>query len=153
MAKAMRRKAATNLDLSGISKSTKLFSNFPTPLITSKLNNVGLSLGNYVSSISVSANALRHMEFDRLKFAPMVSSKTDTSLSDDDEEGEVYAISDGQLLTHLVGVVSEVGLDDSTLGSCIELQAAERKSRLSYIKRNAWPNKKAKVTKSLIVSK
>lgn len=65
----------------------------------------------------------------------------------------MYAVSDGQLLTHLVGEVSEVDLDDGALGSCIELQAAERKSRASSIKRNVWPNKKAKVTKSPIVSK
>jgi hypothetical protein len=31
--------------------------------------------------------------------------------------------SDGQLLTHLVGEVSEVRLDDGALGSCFELQA------------------------------
>jgi hypothetical protein len=71
----------------------------------------------------------------------------------DDEDEEAYAVSDGQLLTHLVGEVSEVGLDHDALGSCIELQAAERKSRLSSIKCNAWPNKNAKVTKSPIVSK
>jgi hypothetical protein len=54
---------------------------------------------------------------------------------------------------HLVGEVSEVGLDDMVLGSCIELQAVERKSRASSIKINAWPRKNSKATKSPIVSK
>jgi hypothetical protein len=152
MAKAMRRKAESNLDFSGTINSSKSFLTFPTPLMASKLHNVGLSLGSSISSISVLANALRRMEFDRLKFTPTLSSKSDTSFSDEDEE-EAYTVSDGQLLSHLVGEVSEVGLDDTALGSCIELQAVERKSRLSSIKRNAWPNKKAKVTKSPIVSK
>jgi hypothetical protein len=92
------------------------------------------------------------MEFDRFKLSPTILSKHDTLLSDEDDD-EVYSVSDGQLLTHLVGEVSEVGLDDETLGSCIELKAAERKSRASSIKRNVWPNKKAKTTKSPIVFK
>jgi hypothetical protein len=152
MAKAMRCKAVSNLDFSGISKCTKLFLTFPTPLIASKLNNVVVSLGSSINFISVSANALRRMEFDRIKLTPTVSRKPDISLSEDDDK-EAYTISNGQLLTHLVGEVSEVGLDDGALGSCIELQAAERKSRLSSIKQKDWPNKKAKVTKSPIVSK
>jgi hypothetical protein len=152
MAKAMRRKAEANLDFSGTVNSSKSFLSFPTPLMASKLHNVGLSLGTSISSISVSANALRRMEFDRLKFTPTLSGKSDTCFSDEDDE-EAYAVSDGQLLSHLVGEVSEVGLDDTALDSCIELQATERKSRLSSIKRKAWPNKKAKIPKSPIVSK
>jgi hypothetical protein len=49
------------------------------------------------------------MEFDRSKVTPMISSKCDASLSNDNDE-EVYTVSDGQLLSHLVGEVSEVGL-------------------------------------------
>ncbi|XP_071674305.1 probable histidine kinase 2 [Lolium perenne] len=56
---------------------------------------------------AVSANALRRMEFDRIKLTPTILSKFDTSFSDEDDE-EVYAISDRQLLSHLVGEVSEV---------------------------------------------
>ncbi|XP_047084115.1 probable histidine kinase 2 [Lolium rigidum] len=63
-----------------------------------------VNLNYSVSAISVSANALRRMEFDRIKLTPTISSKFDTSFSDE----EVYAISDGQLLSHLVGEVSEV---------------------------------------------
>jgi hypothetical protein len=79
-------------------------------------------------------------------------SKPDIYLSDDDNE-DLYVGSYGQLLSHTVGEVSEVGLDDDALDSCFELQATERKSRTSSIKHNAWPNKKAKVNKSPIVSK
>jgi hypothetical protein len=39
-----------------------------------------------------------------------------------------------------------------SLTCCFELEATERKSRTSSIKRNAWPNKKTKVNKSVIVS-
>jgi hypothetical protein len=148
----MSRKAEVNLDYAGINKSSKSFLTFTTPLIAANLNNVGLSFDKSVSAISVFANALSRMEFDRIKLTPTISSKFDTSFSDEDDE-EVYAISDGQLLSHLVGEVSEVGLDDGVLGSCVELQAAQRKSRSSFIKRNAWPNKKVKVTNSPIVSK
>jgi hypothetical protein len=75
---------------------------------------------------------------------PTILSNPDALVSGEDDE-EVYTVSYGQLLTYLVGEVSEVGLDDVALGSRIELQAAERKSRSSSIKRNAWPNKKTKV--------
>ena len=53
----------------------------------------------------MSTKALRHMEFDRLKFTPKFSSKSDTTLIDDEE---MHANTDGQLLSHLVGEVSEV---------------------------------------------
>jgi hypothetical protein len=97
MAKAMRRKAETNIDFSGTVKSSKSFLTFPTPLMAYKLHNVGLSFGTYVSSISISANALKRMKFYKLKFTPTVSSKSYTYLSDDDEEEEkVYAVSDGR---------------------------------------------------------
>jgi hypothetical protein len=62
------------------------------------------------------------MEFDRLKVALVSPSKPDFYLSDKDDE-EVYAVSDSQLLSHLVGEVSKVGLDDDALGSCFKLQA------------------------------
>jgi hypothetical protein len=42
------------------------------------------------------------MEYDRLKFTHVVSIKSDISLPDDGNE-EVYAVPDGQLLTHIVG--------------------------------------------------
>jgi hypothetical protein len=91
------------------------------------------------------------VEYDRLICTPKFPSKADTSLIDDDDE--VYASSDGQLLAHLVGEVSEVGLDEVEVGSMFDLTASDRKSRSSSIKRNAWPLKKSSVSKSKIVSK
>jgi hypothetical protein len=55
----------------------------------------------------------------------MVMSKSGTSPINDDDE-EAHTISDGQLLTHLIGEVLEVGLDDVVLDSCYELQATQR---------------------------
>jgi hypothetical protein len=67
LAKAMRRKAASNLDTSGNKVSNgKSFLAFSTPHISAKLNNVGVSLGNTFDLVSVSAKALKHMEFDRI---------------------------------------------------------------------------------------
>jgi hypothetical protein len=90
------------------------------------------------------------MEFDRLKCTPKVSSKPDTAPLDDDD---AYTIADGQLLSHLVGEVSEVGLDDVALGSVFELKASSRKSKSSAAKKFSRPVKKAKVSKSINVSK
>jgi hypothetical protein len=152
MAKAMRRKAATNLDSKGMDKCTKSFLSFSTPQVSAKLNSVGVSLGSSLDTISVSTKALKHLEFDRLKVTPMFGTKSTSSPTNVDDD-EAYAITDGQLLTQIVGEVLEVGTDDAMLGSCFELQATNRKSRASNIKRNAWPNKKARVTKSATVSK
>jgi hypothetical protein len=152
MAKAMRHKAASNLDPSGTSPCDKSFLSFSTPQISSKLNNLGVSLGTSLDLVSVSTKALKHMEFDRLKCTPVLKSKSDTSHKSDDDD-EAYAISDGQLLSHSVGEVSEVGLDDVMLSSCYELRAKDRKSRTSSFKKSAWPNKKVRVSKSSHVSK
>jgi hypothetical protein len=79
LAKAMRRKAEANLDFAGTSHSSKYFLAFPTPLIAANLNNVGLSLGNSASTISVSASALRRMDFKKFKVAHVSPSKQDFS--------------------------------------------------------------------------
>jgi hypothetical protein len=92
------------------------------------------------------------MEFDRIKCTPVIESKSNTTL-DMDKDDEAYAISDGQLLSHILGEVSEVGLDDAMLSSCDELRVKDRKSRTSSLKKSAWPNKKARVSKSSHVSK
>jgi hypothetical protein len=60
---------------------------------------------------------------------PTILSNPDALVSGEDDE-EVYTVSDGQLLTHLVGELSEVSLDDGAIGSCIKLQATERKGFL-----------------------
>jgi hypothetical protein len=62
------------------------------------------------------------MEFDRLKCTLVLKSKSDTSNTSDDDD-EAYTISDGHLLSYIVGEVSEVRLD--------------RKSRTSSFKKSA----------------
>jgi hypothetical protein len=57
------------------------------------------------------------MEFDRLKVNPNVSSWSECTLIDDDDD-ELNADIDGQLLSHRLGVVSEVHLDDGMLDLC-----------------------------------
>ena len=51
------------------------------------------------------------------------------------EEDEATDNVDGQLLSHLVGEVSEVDLEGSGLGSIYDLHASGRKSRNASAKR------------------
>jgi ribosomal protein L28 len=150
MAKAMRRKAASNLDPPGISSSSKSFLSFNTPRIAANLHSVGVSLGKNDKEVSVSTNALRHMEYDRLKVTPKVLGKSDTSLLDDEE---LHATVDGQLLKHLVGEVSEVDLDEATLRSVYDLKASGRKSKASSTKKSSFVGKRAMKSKPPVVSK
>ena len=73
---------------------------------------------------------------------------TITELDDDEDE----AAHDGHLLAHIVGSVSEVGLDEARLGSLSELKASTRKSKSHFNKKINTPSKRARVTKSPIVS-
>ena len=67
---------------------------------------------------SISTKALKHLEYDRLKVTPRVSSKSYVSHTD---EEELHATFVGQVLSHFVGAVSYVGLDEPELSSLIEL--------------------------------
>jgi hypothetical protein len=147
--RAMRRKAELNLDYSGIispSKS-KSFLSFSTPMISSKLARVGINIGSNDKEISFSSNALRRMEVDRLKVIPKDSAFSCTSYDDDDEEA--IATSDGQLLSHLIGEVSDVIMDEAKLSSLYELKASGQKSS----KHGKKPKKRAKVSPHIIVSR
>jgi hypothetical protein len=144
--KAMRRKAAKNLDFSGMDSSSSSFIPLPTQVLSSKLNSVGISLGKNSSEISVSANVLRRMEFDRLTVSPKSHNIVDITETDDEE---AIATLDGQLLSSLVGVVSEVDFNESMLGSLYELKASGRKSKSAS--RNK-AQKRVAVSKSKIVS-
>jgi hypothetical protein len=128
LSRAMRRKAAQNLDSAGISPTAKdaSFLSFSKQRISSQLSSIGVSLGSSDSDISISAKALRHMEFDRLKVVPNTSAFSEYSHLD---EEEANATSDGQLLTHLIGEVSEVDLDEDRLSPLYELRASGRKSK------------------------
>jgi hypothetical protein len=142
MQKAMRRKAAKNLDFSGMNPSSSSFVSLSTNVISSKLNSVGISLGKNDYEIEVSANVLKHMEYDRLTVGPKSQNIVDITETDDEES---IATLDGQLLSSLVGVVSEVDFSDLTLGSLYELQASGRKSKSSSLSRS---QKRGKVSKS-----
>jgi hypothetical protein len=107
MQKAMRRKAAKNLDASGTMSSTTSFLKFSDSRISSTLSSVGVSLGRTLEDISVSANVLRHLEYDRLTVIPKASMGTET-LALEEEEDDV--ISYGRLLSTLVGGILEVDL-------------------------------------------
>jgi hypothetical protein len=150
--KAMRRKAERNLDYSGtISPSkSKSFLSFSTPIISSKLGSVGVKLGNNEKEISVSSNALRRMEVDRLTVIPKGSASSHTTYVD---EEEAIATSDGQLLSQLIGEVSDVILDEARLSSLYELKATGRKSGSCSNRNGKMPKKRAKVSPSPIVSR
>ena len=59
---------------------------------------------------------------------------------------------DGQLLSHLVGEVTEVGMDEIELGSIYDLHASDRKSKHTKDKKNKKMRMIAKQPKSPIVS-
>ena len=127
MTKAMRRKALLNAQLTpGMSSKSKSFLSLSNSQLSSKLFNVGVSLGRNEEEILVSANALRHMEIDRVRASPNAKCTPVNHSLDDDEATDTV---DGQLLSHLVGEVSEVGLDEAMLGSIYDLQASSRKSK------------------------
>ena len=66
------------------------------------------------------------MEIDRVKASSSVLSTPTTQPLDEDEATDIV---DGQLLSHLVGEVLEVGLDETMLGSIFYLQTSSRKSK------------------------
>ena len=129
----MRRKALLNGQLTpGTSSKSKSILTLSTQQLSSRLHNVGVTMGRDEKEVLVSANALRHMEFDRVKVYPNASSKPAARSLDEDEATDNV---DGQLLSHLVGELSEVDLDGSGLGSIYDMQASGRKSKNASAKR------------------
>jgi hypothetical protein len=59
-----------NPDFSGMTSRSSSFLSLSTPVLSSKLNVVGIKLGKNVSKVNLSANVLRHMEYDRLTVDP-----------------------------------------------------------------------------------
>ena len=107
-------------------------------------------MGRNEKEVLVSANALRHMEIDRVKATPSVLSTPISHSLDDDEATDNV---DGQLLSHIVGDVSEVSLDETTLGSVYDLRASSRKSKKSSVRKNVKSRKVTKPNKSPKVSR
>ena len=107
-------------------------------------------MGRNEKDILFSANSLRHMEIDRVRVSPSARCKPTTPYLDDDEATDNV---DGQFLSHLVGEVVEVGLDETGLGSIYDLQASSRKSKNASTKKSQQSRKGAKVSKSPKVSR
>jgi hypothetical protein len=86
------------------------------------------------------------MEFDRTTVIAKASTVLDSTYLD---EEEAIATSDCRLLSHLVGEVWEVSLDEEDMYSLYELKASRQKSKSSS---NKKPRKRSKFSKSPIVS-
>jgi hypothetical protein len=150
LSKAMRRKAALlSPPPMGTSINHNSFLSYSSSKISSSLAQVGVKLGRDENEIIVSTNALKHVEYDRLKVYPCASSRSVTTPLDDEDAN---ATIDGQLLSHLVGEVTDVGLDEDELGSIYDLHASGRKSKTAKDKKNKKKRNFAKQPKSPIVS-
>ena len=122
---------------------------FSSSKISPNLAKLGLNLGRIEDEFVVSTNAMKHMEYDRLKVYPCASSRSVTTPLVDDE---VNAIIDGQLLSHLVGEVKKVDLDEDELGSIYDLHASGRTSKSAKDKKNKKMKKVEKQPNYPIVS-
>ena len=107
-----------------------------------------MNYGKNEKDISILTNALKHLEYDLLKVTPCISSKSYSSHTD---EKKLHATSDGQLLSHLIGAVSDVGLDEPGISSLIELTTFRHKSKAARSEKDNKSHKRAKCSKSLIV--
>jgi hypothetical protein len=143
----MRRKAEKNLNTAGTKHSAKSFTSFSDTRISSNLSSVGVSLGSRSDEILASGNVLRQTELDRLTVASNGSTEPATSIVDDDEDDDIL---DGQLLSAIIGSVTEVDLEHSELSSVYDLNASARGSRSSAGKKS---RRYGKNTKSKIVSR
>jgi hypothetical protein len=148
----MHRKAELNLNYSGMvtPSKAKSFLSFSTPDIYSKLGSVGVNIGSSEKEIIVSSNVLRRMEVDRLTVTPKISTFSNTTYVD---EEDANAATDGQLLSQLIGEVSDMIFNEAGLSSLYELKASGRKSGSCSSKRGKKPKKRAKVSPSAIVSR
>jgi hypothetical protein len=146
MQRAMRRKAEMNLDNAGMKQPSKSFISFSDSRISSNLSSLGVSLGNTSDEILVSAKMLRQMELDRLTVVSNISTGPETSVVADDEDDGIL---DGQILSAIIGNISEVDLEHSELSSVYDLKASTRGSRSSPGKKS---RRYCKKSKSKIVS-
>ena len=144
LSKTMRRQAQRNLDPPTGTPCNKSFLSFSDSRISSNLNNVGLKIIKNDNDVCISVGVLKHMEIDRLKVSPKCSSPLPYP---ETEEEEPVAAYDGPLLSHLVGALTEVGLDDARLGSMFfDFTASSHKSKSHSSKKKQKPPKKAKVS-------
>jgi hypothetical protein len=80
------------------------------------------------------------MEVDQLTVTPKVSTLSNTTYIDDEED---FDTTDGQLLSQLIGDVSNVIMDKVGLSSLYELKASSRKSASCSSKKGKKPKKRA----------
>jgi hypothetical protein len=92
MKKPMWRKAALNLDFTSMNSKSSSFIPLSTPVISSKLNTVGIRLGKNDSEVSLSANVLRHMEYDRLTVYPKLQNNVENTELDEEALQEIGSI-------------------------------------------------------------
>jgi hypothetical protein len=86
------------------------------------------------------------MEYDRLTVCPKLHNIVENTELD---EEEAIATMDGQLLSSLVGVVSEIDLNETMPGSLYDMCASGRKSKSISSSR---ASKRGRVPKTKIVS-
>ena len=152
MTKAMRLRASRNLNFSQGTTTSKSFLSFSNAQVSSNLESLGLNLGRNAKEKSVSSSVLKNVEFDHFKVTPKNKIFVNDHLTDSDlDEEEVDDHYDGQLLTHLVGDVSEVGLDDTRLEPFMDLTATGRRSKSS--KKTKKPSKRVRVSTTTNVSR
>ena len=149
MTKAMRLRASRNLGYSQGTPPSKSFLPLSNSQVVSNLESLGISLGRCSQENLASVSVLKNVEASRSSVLLFVSPSDDLTTSDVDEE-EVDDRYDGQLLTHLVGDVSEVGLDDTRLEPYMDFTVSGRKSKSSK-KNNKLP-KRARMTPPIKVS-
>ena len=151
LAKAMRLQASRNLDPMTGTSSAQSFLSLSDNHISTSLNKVGVSMGNNDNGINLSVWVLKHMEIDRLKVSPKC--KITIPDPETEEEDEADAKYDGPLISHLVGEVTEVGLDDARPGSMFcDFTVSSRKSKSHSSKKKQKPPKKAKSSTPIRVS-
>ena len=145
-------RASRNLNFSQGTTTSKSFLSFSNSQVNSNLESLGLSLGRNAKERSVSASVLKNVESDRYRVTAKIKKSSNDHLTDSDlDEDEVDDRYDGQLLTHLVGDVSEVGLDDTRLEPFMDLTATGRRSK--SLKKTKKPSKRARVNSPTNVSR
>ena len=127
MQKAKKRAAWKNLDFGGGNTSNFSFIHFPSVDISSRISDLGVSLGSTPSMVSDSINLLKEVELARSRPEPSTTDafpKSDFLEEDDDDEiGNVT-------LSHLCGdVLEEIADDDIDHLSC-DFRTVVKKIRL-----------------------
>jgi hypothetical protein len=148
--KAMHLQANRNLDFSQGISSHRSYLSFSSERVNSNMRSLGFGLGNSDKEVVLSVKALKRVEFDRLKVSPKLSCNSTEPEPSDDEHDMAH---DGHLLSHIVGSVSEVGLDEHRFDHYCDLTSTARKSKSQSNKRNSKkPSKRARTSKSPNVS-